>query len=262
MIRRLLPATVAVAVMASSPAIALGPGAYTYTGIDPIEGTPYKGTARLERTHADGRWRLVRVIDGDNYECLGIGSDRLMAFVCDADSDPEPYLFIGRDDGGYDVKLRRNGDDVTTETYTPRTASGQRTDGQSQSAPPTSTAPGPAGSSLPGLLGAPPPAPEAVSTIRNPSISRAPTADEIQRHYPAQARAEGVEGQAVLQCNVTARGALTGCVVVSETPPNYGFGTAALAVSRLFQMRPREFNGVPVDGAQVRIPIRFVRSSN
>jgi hypothetical protein len=100
--------------------MALGPGAYTLTGHDPDEGTPYKGTARLERTNADGRWRLVQVIDGETYECLGVGSDRLMAFVCNPESAPAAYLFIGRDDGGYDVKLRWNGEDVTTETYLPR----------------------------------------------------------------------------------------------------------------------------------------------
>lgn len=45
--------------------------------------------------------------------------------------------------------------------------------------------------------------------------------------------------------------------MVSETPPDYGFGQAALRLSQTFQMQPKIADGTPVAGGTVRIPIVF-----
>ncbi len=59
------------------------------------------------------------------------------------------------------------------------------------------------------------------------------------QYYPSRAARSGVEGEAKIHCIVNPDGRLIGCVVLSETPESYGFGTASVAVAeRLFQTRP------------------------
>jgi protein TonB len=56
---------------------------------------------------------------------------------------------------------------------------------------------------------------------------------------------------------VTAKGTVAGCSVVSESPADYGFGDAAIKLSRGFRMKPKRADGSPVEGGIVTIPIVF-----
>ena len=93
--------------------------------------------------------------------------------------------------------------------------------------------------------------------ITNPRWIARPTSDQMARAYPDRAMRDGTEGSATLQCSVTARGSLTGCSVMSETPGGHGFGRAAMQLSRHFRLSPRTVNGQAVEGAVVTIPLTF-----
>lgn len=78
------------------------------------------------------------------------------------------------------------------------------------------------------------------------------------RYYPREAFMQGVDGQVVLDCFVEVDGRLT-CSVVSETPPDRGFGAAALAIAAAHVMQPAMRDGLPVR-ARYRMRVPFSAS--
>ena len=104
----------------------------------------------------------------------------------------------------------------------------------------------------PDCLDCAPSPPRRPSVITNPSWSRAP-----QPEYPAAALAAGItDGRVTLDCLVTPAGLLTGCGVIEETPPGFGFAGSAVAAAALARISPRTLDGVAV-GARVRFTIRY-----
>lgn len=94
--------------------------------------------------------------------------------------------------------------------------------------------------------------------IAAPDWIQKPGAADVATAYPVKADQDRIGGAATLACKFAQDGRLVGCRVVSETPPEDGFGAAALKLAPLFRAAPLSRDGVPVAGAEVRIPIRFM----
>ncbi len=92
-----------------------------------------------------------------------------------------------------------------------------------------------------------------VPRVVNPQWVRQPR--DLARYYPERALQREIEGRVVLDCGVSVQGVLS-CAVISETPPNWGFGQAALRISRDYQMVPATRGGVAV-AARHRMVVPF-----
>ncbi|WP_197026660.1 energy transducer TonB [Caulobacter sp. UNC358MFTsu5.1] len=94
--------------------------------------------------------------------------------------------------------------------------------------------------------------------ITRPDWAVKPTGDDMERFYPAKAKAENVSGRATIACEITAEGALVDCKAKNESPKGYGFGEAAVSLGGIFQMKPKTVNGEPVGGGTITIPVVFL----
>jgi hypothetical protein len=76
-------------------------------------------------------------------------------------------------------------------------------------------------------------------------------------NFPESLAAKGVrEGRSLVDCRVAADGELTGCSAKTETPEGSGFGQTAVAYVSRMELAPWTPDGRPVEGAELRLPIR------
>ncbi|HEX8233262.1 MAG TPA: energy transducer TonB [Caulobacteraceae bacterium] len=74
-----------------------------------------------------------------------------------------------------------------------------------------------------------------------------PTEEQIWWAYPPTAGRSLMGGKARIRCRVQTNGLASGCEVLSEDPPGWGFGAAALGMTSLFRFSPRIHGGKPVE---------------
>jgi len=102
----------------------------------------------------------------------------------------------------------------------------------------------------------PPPAPPTPSVLTGVTWLERPNGNDYARFYPPRAMDRGQEGRVVLDCLVSGDGRIS-CSVISEDPPNWGFGDASLRIARQFRIAPQTADGRPTTGGRVRQTIRW-----
>jgi protein TonB len=75
--------------------------------------------------------------------------------------------------------------------------------------------------------------------------------------YPPVARRAGIEGRVDLELWIDRRGEVRRVDILRETPPNRGFGEAAVRALRGIRGKPAEANGLPA-AVRFRYPVNFV----
>ncbi|HVY85021.1 MAG TPA: energy transducer TonB [Caulobacterales bacterium] len=101
----------------------------------------------------------------------------------------------------------------------------------------------------------PPPAPPSPVLTGMVWLQR-PSAQDWSRYYPSRAMDRNQEGHVTLDCAVDAGGRIS-CTVLSEDPQGWGFGEAALQISRRFRAAAQTSDGRPTSGGRTRVPITF-----
>ena len=84
--------------------------------------------------------------------------------------------------------------------------------------------------------------------------SAPPATSAPPQFYPDKAQRLEVSGKVVLDCAITSERKLEDCTVASETPVDFGFGDAALKMSKTFRMDP---SSPHVVSGRATIPIIF-----
>jgi len=89
--------------------------------------------------------------------------------------------------------------------------------------------------------------------------TRTPNFTPTQKTFPADAAKAGLKtGSATVDCVVGADGGLTKCTTLSESTPGVGFGPMALQIAQGFATNPWTEEGLPAEGAHVKLPIKMV----
>jgi protein TonB len=93
----------------------------------------------------------------------------------------------------------------------------------------------------------------AVATAHGTTWMHLPLSGDYMRSFPTRARLEHIGGLATVRCTIAFDGRLTDCVVLSESPPGYGFGPAAIDLARHMRVTPVA-NGQSLAGQTLDLP--------
>ncbi|MGZ3273659.1 MAG: TonB family protein [Caulobacteraceae bacterium] len=92
--------------------------------------------------------------------------------------------------------------------------------------------------------------------LTHPTWTRTISPDVDKATFPEAAAKAGLKtGSATVDCVVRADGVLSQCEVVRESTPDVGFGEMAKRIAETFAANPWDDDGLPVDGAHVRMPV-------
>ncbi len=84
------------------------------------------------------------------------------------------------------------------------------------------------------------------------------TSEALLGAFPNKATAAGLNtGRGMVDCTVGQGGKLTACTPVSEEPAGVDFGVSAIQLAQAMVTNPWTAEGLPTEGAHLRVPIRF-----
>ena len=84
-----------------------------------------------------------------------------------------------------------------------------------------------------------------------------PSQRESESIYPQKAISLQIEGTSRIQCVFDKFGYFNDCKITSENPLGFGFGDAAIELSKAMKVRMTMKNGAPVEGQRITIPFRW-----
>jgi periplasmic protein TonB len=102
----------------------------------------------------------------------------------------------------------------------------------------------------------PPPSPPTPAVLTGMVWLQRPSSQDFSRYYPPRALEREQEGRVMLDCLVDGSGRIS-CTVISEDPDGWGFGEAALRISRNFRAAAQTSDGRATSGGRTRVPITF-----
>lgn len=100
------------------------------------------------------------------------------------------------------------------------------------------------------------PSPSGTLGVGDVNWVREPNARDFARFFPDQALDAGQSGNVTLSCIIGGGGRLA-CSVASESPAGYGFGNAAIGISRQLRVRTTLPDGSSAAGREMRLPLSF-----
>lgn len=103
---------------------------------------------------------------------------------------------------------------------------------------------------------APPPPQSGPPDLTGVRWMHRPTQRDFRNAYPRRALFAGQEGHVTLSCTATGGGGLD-CSVADESPRGFGFGRAAIDLSRKFRLEPTTPDGRSVAGGRIEVPVEF-----
>lgn len=98
---------------------------------------------------------------------------------------------------------------------------------------------------------------DALPLISAPQWASRPNASVIQRLYPLEAAASETSGVAHVACVARWDGTLEDCRLLSETPPDMGFGEATLRAARRHRLEAAPQQGTDPRRGMVHLTIRW-----
>ena len=91
-----------------------------------------------------------------------------------------------------------------------------------------------------------------------PRLIRAPERRELWALHPPEALRARRGGTVSMRCRIRADGTLEACSAIRETPPEQGFGAAAVRAAPYFRFEPPSLDGRPIGGQAVTLRVEFM----